>query len=62
MFEIGDIFLWGVTAALAWELPQDPYSPFNHKADPLHRRMDSKMIKYIDEGGKIIYKRPYGIR
>ncbi|CAK1542049.1 unnamed protein product [Leptosia nina] len=56
---IGDIFLWGNTAALAFELPQDPYSPFNHKADPLHRRMDTKHIYYTDEDGKIIYKHEY---
>ncbi|KAL0821270.1 hypothetical protein ABMA28_005870 [Loxostege sticticalis] len=56
---IGDILLWGYTAALAYELPQDPYSPFNHKADPLHRRSDSKMIYYTNDDGKIIYKRPY---
>ncbi|XP_063829826.1 uncharacterized protein LOC135079169 [Ostrinia nubilalis] len=55
----GDIVLWGYTAALAYELPQDPYSPFNHKADPLHRRADSKAIYYTDEDGKVIYKRPY---
>ncbi|VVC97722.1 unnamed protein product, partial [Leptidea sinapis] len=56
---ISDILLWGNTAALAYELPQDPYSPFNHKADPLHRRMDSKAIYYTDEDGKILYKQPY---
>ncbi|KAJ2949437.1 hypothetical protein O0L34_g15355 [Tuta absoluta] len=57
---IGDIILFGYTAALAYELPQDPYSPFDHKADPLHRRVDSKEIYYLDEDGKVIYKRPYG--
>ncbi|XP_047506456.1 uncharacterized protein LOC125050573 [Pieris napi] len=56
---IGDIFLWGNTAALAFELPQDPYSPFHHKADPQHRRIDSKHIYYVDENGKILYKQPY---
>ncbi|XP_032514575.1 uncharacterized protein LOC116768062 [Danaus plexippus] len=56
---IGDIFLWGNTAALAYELPQDPYSPFNHKADPLHRRMDTNTIYFTDYDGKIIYKKPY---
>nr|XP_021203319.1 uncharacterized protein LOC101745712 [Bombyx mori] len=56
---IGDIVLWGYTAALAWELPQDPYSPFDHHADPLHRRMDSKVVYYTDEDGKVIYRRPY---
>lgn len=59
IFKISDIFLWGNTAALAWELPQDPYSPFNHKADPLHRRMDSKVIYYLDEDGRVINKTPY---
>lgn len=58
LIEIGDIFLYGNTAALAWELPQDPYSPFDHHADPLHRRIDSKII-YYDEDGKIVLKRPY---
>ncbi|XP_026326168.1 uncharacterized protein LOC113234861 [Hyposmocoma kahamanoa] len=56
---IGDIVLLGSTAALSFELPQDPYSPFNHHADPLHRRTDSKFIYYMDEAGKIIDKRPY---
>ncbi|KAG6451064.1 hypothetical protein O3G_MSEX006931 [Manduca sexta] len=56
---IGDIFLYGNTAALAWELPQDPYSPFNHRADPLHRRVDSKVIYYTNDDGRILYKRPY---
>ncbi|XP_046966892.1 uncharacterized protein LOC124534895 [Vanessa cardui] len=56
---IGDIFLWGNTAALAYELPQDPYSPFNHRADPLHRRMDTKNIYFTDFDGKIIHKAPY---
>nr|XP_053611530.1 uncharacterized protein LOC128675849 [Plodia interpunctella] len=59
VLSIGDIFLWGNTAALAFELPQDPYSPFMHHADPLHRRMDSKAIYYTDEDGKVLYKRPY---
>ncbi|XP_072938395.1 uncharacterized protein [Epargyreus clarus] len=56
---IGDIFLWGNTAALAFELPQDPYSPFNHRADPLHRRVDTKVIYYTDEDGRIVHKTPY---
>nr|XP_049702279.1 uncharacterized protein LOC110370341 [Helicoverpa armigera] len=59
VFSIGDIFLYGSTAALAWELPQDPYSPFNHHADPLHRRVDTKTIYYTDEDGRIIDKKPY---
>ncbi|XP_041980983.1 uncharacterized protein LOC121734437 [Aricia agestis] len=56
---IGDILLWGNTAALAYELPQDPYSPFMHRADPLHRRMDTKTIYYTDYDGKVIHKEPY---
>ncbi|CAG9791034.1 unnamed protein product [Diatraea saccharalis] len=56
---IGDIVLWGYTSALAFELPQDPYSPFNHRADPLHRRADNKAIYYTDENGKVLHKRPY---
>ncbi|XP_013149097.1 PREDICTED: uncharacterized protein LOC106111524 [Papilio polytes] len=56
---IGDIFLFGNTAALAFELPQDPYSPFNHRADPLHRRMDSKTIYFTDYDGKVVHKAPY---
>ncbi|CAH2267627.1 jg27899 [Pararge aegeria aegeria] len=59
LITIGDIFLWGTTAALAFELPQDPYSPFNHKADPLHRRMDTKTIYFTDYNGKIIHQEPY---
>ncbi|CAH2049129.1 unnamed protein product, partial [Iphiclides podalirius] len=56
---IGDIFLWGNTAALAFELPQDPYSPFDHRADPLHRRVDTKTIYYTDYDGRVIHKTPY---
>ncbi|CAD0202323.1 unnamed protein product [Chrysodeixis includens] len=59
IFRIGDIFLYGSTAALAWELPQDPYSPFRHHADPLHRRVDTKTIYYTDEDGRIIDRKPY---
>ncbi|XP_075979583.1 uncharacterized protein LOC142978872 [Anticarsia gemmatalis] len=59
IFTIGDIFLWGSTAALAWELPQDPYSPFRHHADPIHRRMDTKTIYYTDESGMVIGKKPF---
>ncbi|CAG4940028.1 unnamed protein product [Parnassius apollo] len=51
--------LWGLTAALAFELPQDPYSPFNHHADPLHRRMDTKTIYFTDYDGKVVHKMPY---
>ncbi|XP_052752249.1 uncharacterized protein LOC128200961 [Galleria mellonella] len=56
---MGDIILWGYTAALAYELPQDPYSPFMHHADPLHRRVDTKAIYYTNEEGRVLYKRPY---
>ncbi|KAM3965447.1 uncharacterized protein ACR2FA_000282 [Aphomia sociella] len=56
---MGDIILWGYTAALAYELPQDPYSPFMHHADPLHRRVDTKAIYYTNEDGNVIFKRPY---
>ncbi|CAG9130157.1 unnamed protein product [Plutella xylostella] len=56
---LADIFLYGYTAALAWELPQDPYSPFDHKADPLHRRVDTKQIYFTDYDGKVLFKKPY---
>ncbi|CAH0399379.1 unnamed protein product [Chilo suppressalis] len=56
---LGNIILWGYTSALAYELPQDPYSPFDHHADPLHRRSDSKAIYFTNDDGKVIYKRPY---
>lgn len=56
---IGDIILWGNTAALAYELPQDPYSPFNHRADPLHRRIDTKTLYFTDFDGNIVHKQPY---
>ncbi|GBP60362.1 hypothetical protein EVAR_91397_1 [Eumeta japonica] len=59
IFAIGDIFLYGYTAALAWDLPQDPYSPFDHRADPLHRRMDNKNIFFTDYDGKILFTKPY---
>lgn len=37
----------GATAALAWQLPQDPYSPFDHHAEALHRN-DKGELNYKD--------------
>lgn len=37
---MGKIFTIGGTAALAWELPHDPYTPFRKPAELLHRRVD----------------------
>ncbi|XP_063627499.1 uncharacterized protein LOC134799002 [Cydia splendana] len=59
IFGIGDIFQFGYTAALAYELPQDPYSPYDHKADPLHRRVDTKMIYFTDDKGKVLWGKKY---
>ncbi|XP_047995910.1 uncharacterized protein LOC125233824 [Leguminivora glycinivorella] len=59
IFDIGDIFQFGYTAALAYELPQDPYSPAMHHADPLHRRVDTKMIYFTDDKGKVLWGKEY---
>lgn len=37
---MGKIFTLGGTAALAWELPHDPFVPFRKPAELLHRRKD----------------------
>lgn len=34
---MGSIFTLGSTAALAWELPHDPFIPFRKKSELLHR-------------------------
>lgn len=58
LFNIGEIFLLGTSAALAWELPQDPYSPYKHHADPLHRRVD-KTFYFTNKKGNTILEDPH---
>lgn len=41
----GNIFSFGATASLAWELPHDPYALFRKPAEAIHRRKD--MLKPI---------------
>ncbi|CAK1542048.1 unnamed protein product [Leptosia nina] len=58
---IGDIFLYGNTAALAWNLPKDPdfllmFKDYEKKAQ---RRNDEKNIYFLDESGRVIAKRPF---
>nr|XP_021203320.2 uncharacterized protein LOC105841558 [Bombyx mori] len=62
--QVGDIVWFGSTAALAWELPNDPelFSFFKEhkKIYEGNRRSDiSKHIYYLDENGKVISKQPY---
>ncbi|XP_028168046.1 uncharacterized protein LOC114358314 [Ostrinia furnacalis] len=58
---IGDIFLFGNTAALAWSLPSDPQFFHMLKGDKeAMRRGDFKNhIYYVDENGKMVAKVPY---
>lgn len=61
--QLGDIIWFAETAAMAWELPDDP-SLFNMLKSELRdptaaRREDNKHIYYLDEVGKVIAKVPY---
>lgn len=55
--QIADIFYMGATASLAWQLPQDPYSPFDHHAEAMHRN-DKGQITYIDTKDGEKYPKP----
>ncbi|CAH2049128.1 unnamed protein product, partial [Iphiclides podalirius] len=59
---IGDIFLFGNTAALAWNLPSDPkyFNIFKKYEKHAQRRGDSsKHIYYLDDTGKVLAKVPF---
>lgn len=45
---MGKIFTLGGTAALAWELPHDPFVPFKKPAELLHRRKDKLGVTHSD--------------
>lgn len=54
---MGKIFTLGGTAALAWELPHDPFVPFKKPAELLHRRKDKLGTTTNDwnsNGGKLM--------
>ncbi|KAL0870729.1 hypothetical protein ABMA27_005666 [Loxostege sticticalis] len=59
---IGDIFLYGNTAALAWNLPTDPklfYMLKGHDKEALRRGDYRNHIYYVDEHGKLLARVPY---
>lgn len=54
---MGKIFTLGGTAALAWELPHDPFVPFKKPAELLHRRKDkvgAAHSGWTANGGKLM--------
>lgn len=54
---MGKIFTLGGTAALAWELPHDPFVPFKKPAELLHRRKDKigdVVTGWNSNGGKLM--------
>lgn len=57
---MGSIFTLGGTAALAWELPHDPFVPFKKPAELLHRRKDKLGVTnnsgWSSNGGKLMMK------
>ncbi|XP_068622865.1 uncharacterized protein [Battus philenor] len=62
LIPIGDIFLYGNTAALAWNLPSDPkfFNMFKDHEKEINRRGDSnKNVYYLDDTGKVLAKVPY---
>ncbi|XP_049871721.1 uncharacterized protein LOC126370733 [Pectinophora gossypiella] len=60
LIPIGDIFLYGNTAALAWTLPTDPdFLTMFKKHEKSQRRQDTKEIYYLDANGKLLAKVPY---
>lgn len=62
LIPIGDIFLFGNTAALAWNLPTDPkiFSMFKDYEKGSNRRADSsKNIYYLNDNGKVLAKVPF---
>ncbi|KPI97107.1 hypothetical protein RR46_05724 [Papilio xuthus] len=62
LIPIGDIFLYGNTAALAWNLPSDPklFHIFKEHDKEMQRRGDiQKNIYYLDDKGKVLAKVPF---
>ncbi|XP_059062241.1 uncharacterized protein LOC131855045 [Achroia grisella] len=59
---IGDIFLYGNTAALAWSLPTDPqfiYMLKKFDKEALRRGDVANSVNYLDENGHVVGKVPY---
>ncbi|XP_026740939.1 uncharacterized protein LOC113503289 [Trichoplusia ni] len=61
LIPIGDIFLFGNTAGLAWSLPTDPKQFLMYKdlERPLRRSDAVSTINYLNEDGRVIAKVPY---
>ncbi|KAM3960411.1 LOW QUALITY PROTEIN: uncharacterized protein ACR2FA_005509 [Aphomia sociella] len=62
LIPIGDIFLYGNTAALAWSLPSDPkffYMLKEFDKEALRRGDVVNSVNYVDEKGRVIAKVPY---
>ncbi|XP_013200828.2 uncharacterized protein LOC106143321 [Amyelois transitella] len=59
LIPIGDIFLYGNTAALAWNLPTDPKLFFMFDKEAMRRADVANTINYVDERGKVIGRVPY---
>ncbi|PZC83973.1 hypothetical protein B5X24_HaOG206319 [Helicoverpa armigera] len=61
LIPIGDIFLFGDSAGLAWLLPTDPniFYALKEYERPLRRSDVVKTINYLDEKGRLIAKVPY---
>ncbi|XP_022824828.1 uncharacterized protein LOC111355278 [Spodoptera litura] len=61
LIPIGDIFLFGSTLGLAWNLPTDPsiFTNLKEYERPLRRNDVVKTINYLDEDGHLIAKVPY---
>ncbi|KAJ0175000.1 hypothetical protein K1T71_009141 [Dendrolimus kikuchii] len=61
LIPIGDIFLYGNTAALAWNLPSDTmFLDVLRQQSKAQRRGDVvKTVNYLDEEGRLISRVPY---
>ncbi|KAL4717141.1 hypothetical protein ACJJTC_017028 [Scirpophaga incertulas] len=61
LITIGDIFLYGNTAALAWSIPSDPKLFYKLKInkETLRRGDIVNTIYYVDADGKVIKRVPY---
>ncbi|RVE47603.1 hypothetical protein evm_007700 [Chilo suppressalis] len=62
LITIGNIFLYGNTAALAWSLPTDPkifYMLKGYDKEALRRGDYMNSVYYMDNDGRLISKVPY---
>ncbi|KAJ8714703.1 hypothetical protein PYW07_002928 [Mythimna separata] len=59
--QIGNIVWFGVTAAMAWELPTDPgdFDMFRDQIKVFDGKRRSDTLYYVDEDGKIVDKIEY---